>query len=939
MIFVFIIDTSASMNRIFSGNLTFLESAKSAVEHFFKWENTSSHKDKNKYMLVTYEEQQYRTLADTHDSKTLLQELKNLQAHDLSTAGTTFAALFEYLDVYRLKNGMDSVGRGRYIADIESTTIFWFTDAYKFVTRKGEKWVVENDLHIPRLRTPGNEFYLEPFRWDQRLYTLWMTHAFDPNSRIPTMSGAMGSQWWQIPNVQYLMHCVDNCVRPNAHPNVHPLAPVCNIDGVVLWMTEHPDTFTPTRELPSAPSYKLLVYKSSTRHFPIPEPYWIDEIRMDSLIPQRTAHPRILFTKRDDVYPIPEGFPVDRFNIDQSSPLAQELMKAKTQISWALYMENSSKSNGYGAPFGTLKFSSSTKTVSMYIMPYDFPRLFKLILQVRQRGINSALPSHLLQAITDYIQSVPKYYLEPLKKAFGHINLLHLWPSDVSSSLNAAIEQRHTDAMTRGAAELTRIQEVVAQMRQRAAPPPSPPLVPSLTSLDLTVLPRTTLLPTLTKLTSLFFPSKPTQADLDSKHSLPISQMGLYQTAMAKQQRLRDPMEDEDEAKKRDRNVFGNPYRADKRVGIDEEDEASQIDISEVSGETDSIASGSSTSSTRRRRKLRSQSPHLRYYDRRKLPRISPSPAPIFVRLNDVSWKDIKSGCADIEGRRKKAEADYIAKHGFRRNLYVDGMDTDDVQPKDDDFRRQRASTPMPESAHHRVRKWVDDIPSLSAVDIDDTLEDISIPSNLGDVIPMSDADDLNTHMPYTVKEKVKEEVIDLTESIRMDIDQTFSQPSTNGNHGWKPNDWEHIIDLTGDGDADGEFDTIPISPISEVGSPKAEITSPDLRAPSMTESEAAPKRNMTPISIDSVKTAVELRDILALRRLLQSQIYAVPRHYNPHVIVETLRCAMESGHFTNSMKRKLVDSVTTSLTKLRRGRDIMSELNGLAAALNENSS
>jgi hypothetical protein len=36
MIFAFVIDTSASMNRQFSDNMTFLECAKAGVEQFFR---------------------------------------------------------------------------------------------------------------------------------------------------------------------------------------------------------------------------------------------------------------------------------------------------------------------------------------------------------------------------------------------------------------------------------------------------------------------------------------------------------------------------------------------------------------------------------------------------------------------------------------------------------------------------------------------------------------------------------------------------------------------------------------------------------------------------------------------------------------------------------------------------------------------------------------
>ncbi|TPX60147.1 hypothetical protein PhCBS80983_g02021 [Powellomyces hirtus] len=428
MIFVFVVDTSASMNRSFSGNLSYLESAKSGIEHFFKWEHSSSNRMNNKYMLVTYEDQCYKTLLDTDNDQVLLQEVKLLQATDLSTAGATFGTVLEYLDAYRRSNSFDTIGRGRYPADSETTTIFWFTDGSNFSEKSGDKWVLSDELHIPRLQTPGQEFYHEPFRWDQRLFTLWMTQAVHPESKVPQMSTVMRGEWWQIPNVKYLMQCIDNCMHYK-HANVHPFAPICNAEGVLVNMIESPVTATNG----PAPVQTLMIYsnKSSTHHFPIPEAYWVDAIAPGPsnilTIPPRSAHPTILYTKRDDIYPIPEGFPVDRFSIDQKSEIVQELMKQKEKISWTLFVQFSNAAQDFGAPFGTLKYSESSKTVSMYLMPYNFPLLFAAILELRKRSLAAAAA----QNIADYVRSVPIYYREPLRRAFAQINIMNLWPTDI----------------------------------------------------------------------------------------------------------------------------------------------------------------------------------------------------------------------------------------------------------------------------------------------------------------------------------------------------------------------------------------------------------------------------------------------------------------------------------------------------------------------------
>ncbi|KAI8822622.1 uncharacterized protein EV422DRAFT_407263 [Fimicolochytrium jonesii] len=697
MIFVFIIDTSASMNGLFSNNLTYLECAKSGVEHFFKWEHMSSNRANNKYMLVTYADQAYKTLLDTDNDQTLLQEVKMLQATDLSTAGTTFAKVFEYLDAYRRRNNFDNIGKGRYPADAETTNIFWFTDGGHYSEKLRDKWVLSDELHIPRLQTPGQEFYFEPFRWDQRLFTLWMTPTVDPLNKLPQMSTVMRGEWWQIPNVRYLMHCIDNCMH-SKHPNVHPLAPVCTAEGVLVNMVESP--VTAGNKPTTVEALMIHSTKSSTRHFPIPEAYWPDAIAPDPntntlSIPQRTAHPTIFYTRKDDIYPIPEGFPVDRYSIDQRSEIVQALMKQKEKISWTLYVQGSGQTSGFGEPFGTLKYSESSKTVSMYLMPYNFPWLFSAILDLRRKGSTKlANAANTARDIADYIRSVPLYYREPLRKAFTQIDLMHLWPPDVLVQPNTHIADYYSETVAKATLMAQETQKSLQHLRSLAIT-----AQPTLTSKGKTIeslptnpfdVPRDQLLSALSDLrgafkaslgpggSTTFGPGHRSQEEEDRLHSLPISQMGNYAPRMHKQQRQRDPLEDEEVAKRRDKNVFGNPYRQDKKVSIDEEDEASQMEVDVEAPDDEDAASltsrGSGESgntgatSTRKRRRLRallagsaSSTTSTRSFKFNRVPRLSPSPAPILVVPPAPEWAKIREGSIreDMENRRRLAEQEY----------------------------------------------------------------------------------------------------------------------------------------------------------------------------------------------------------------------------------------------------------------------------------------
>ncbi|KAJ3150362.1 Integrator complex subunit 6 [Geranomyces variabilis] len=676
MIFTFVVDTSASMNRLFSNNLSYIECAKSGIEHFFKWEHSSSNRANNKYMLVTYEDQCYKTLLDTDNDEALLKEVKLLQATDISSAGATFGKMFEYLDLYRRTRNFDTIGRGRYPADAETTTIFWFTDGGHFAETSAEKCMLSHELHIPQLQTPGQEFYIEPFRWDQRLFTLWMTENADPQSTVIQMSSVMRGEWWQIPNLKYLSQCIDNCMHFK-HPNVRPFAPICNADGVLVNFVEHSGNAYSIPNRPIAMPETIMIYcnKSSTRHFPIPETYWADIIAPGAdgshNIPPRTAHPTILYTKRDDIYPIPEGFPVDRFSIDQRSDIVQELRKQKEKISWTLYMQFSGPNADIGAPFGTLKYSESSKTVSMYLMPYNFPVLFGHILELRKRGSASAAA----QNISDYLRTVPIYYREPLHKAFTQINQLHLWPRDVIPGPNAHVEAVSTNAARTAKTMMTtvkngvlavRAEEMGAARGKKTVAGPIP--VTSLFQSALNI-PRSGLLGAIRDLRAAFgspavspSPSGRQQPRLrpgiqspddDPRFSVPMSVMGHYQPRMAKLQRLRDPLEDEETARQRDRNVFGNPYRQDKKISIDEEDEAAQM---EEGGSLVSGSSATSSKSTRRKRKLPpsaagSETSELPAFNRAKVPALSGGRrTPLLDMPPALAWADIMAAAQSKEG-------------------------------------------------------------------------------------------------------------------------------------------------------------------------------------------------------------------------------------------------------------------------------------------------
>jgi hypothetical protein len=94
------------------------------------------------------------------------------------------------------------------------------------------------------LKTVGADTFLEPFRWEQRLYTIGLTT--DPtqyNPYIGVLSEAVGGQFWLVQNEKHMIQCIENChglAHPKRHLNIHPFHPVCHIEGVSVVLESHP---------------------------------------------------------------------------------------------------------------------------------------------------------------------------------------------------------------------------------------------------------------------------------------------------------------------------------------------------------------------------------------------------------------------------------------------------------------------------------------------------------------------------------------------------------------------------------------------------------------------------------------------------------------------------------------------------------------------------
>ena len=76
-----------------------------------------------------------------------------------------------------------------------------------------------------------------------------------------------------------------------------------------------------------------------------------------------------------------EEFPKDKYEIDPSSKISKFILENDIRDGFKVYILNSGsgkQNRVFGEPFGFIKASLSKNIVYLYILPYNFPRLFLL---------------------------------------------------------------------------------------------------------------------------------------------------------------------------------------------------------------------------------------------------------------------------------------------------------------------------------------------------------------------------------------------------------------------------------------------------------------------------------------------------------------------------------------------------------------------------------
>ncbi|KAB5576687.1 hypothetical protein PHYPO_G00200760 [Pangasianodon hypophthalmus] len=434
-VILFLIDTSASMNQRCHLGTTYLDIAKGAVETFLKLRSRDPASRGDRYMLVSFEEAPAGIKAGWKESHAIfMTELRNLQAVGLTSFGQSLRAAFDLLNLNRLVSGIDNYGQGRNPFFLEPAIIVAITDGSKLTGTAG----VQDELHLPLMTPlPGSELTKEPFRWDQRLFSLVLRisgHAplepepvggvpADPSPVTP-MCEVTGGRSYSVFSQRMLNQCLESLVQ-KIQSGV-----VINFEKTGPDPAEDGPSDVKSGPQPWHSCHKLIYVRPNPKtgvpvgHWPIPESFWPDQ--NSPTLPPRMAHPQVRFSCMEAEPMVVDKVPFDKYELEPS-PLTQYILERKSpHTCWQVYVSNSAKYGELGQPFGYLKASTALSCVNLFIMPYNYPVVLPLLDDLIRVHKFKPTPKW-RQAFESYLKTMPPYYITPLRKALrmmGAPNLL-----------------------------------------------------------------------------------------------------------------------------------------------------------------------------------------------------------------------------------------------------------------------------------------------------------------------------------------------------------------------------------------------------------------------------------------------------------------------------------------------------------------------------------
>ncbi|KAJ4458254.1 putative integrator complex subunit 6 [Paratrimastix pyriformis] len=430
MLFIFVIDTSFSMNQCTEKGISIFDCAKSGVEGFIRTRTKAVSRATDRYALITYRNNVPTLQVTVCDSPTdFLETLRNLKALDLSIPASVISSSSELVQQALALGQNKPPSAMHYIPrpDAASALVF-FTDG-------GVEPPLEGIRTLAGMASPQ--------AWDQRVYCFLLRLGASapaptvPPATLPTANELLA----QLSGGRY-----SGLRYPSSHhqPHFPPIGSSgrCRCVPVALLYPVRVDrSFSLSLSLslsispflsPPHPNPPPPCGQDSDRWWPLPSSAWADPIQPPGSnnprphTPPPSATPPTATTATPswlpELYFVARGVPVqheaedcpcDKYEVEPGQPLLGALCHScpAKGTGWQVYARTH---QGDFLPCGYLRPSAQHTSPLLMMLPFDYPIFFSVVAQLRRAGAGDVLGQRRLEG---YIRRCPLNYMPALASA------------------------------------------------------------------------------------------------------------------------------------------------------------------------------------------------------------------------------------------------------------------------------------------------------------------------------------------------------------------------------------------------------------------------------------------------------------------------------------------------------------------------------------------
>uniref|UniRef100_A0A9I3GJ59 VWFA domain-containing protein n=1 Tax=Anopheles farauti TaxID=69004 RepID=A0A9I3GJ59_9DIPT len=429
-VLVFLLDNTPSMAQQTAANgekLSYLDIAKRSVDLILKKRERTEHSEEDQYLLMTFDRPPDHVKACwTESLKDVKRAVSRVQITGTESIDRAIRRVFRLLNLERMVRGCDTYGSGRIPACAMPTFIL-------LVTNKRTVGCDQDFVRFYRLPShdPGALLTRQPYRWDQRLFSLVLRIPAHPPNMLPydhpecsqetwrmqDMCRITGGMAYEVESLANLKMYVENLLHRTNVGMVVSFAmnsvEKVSGDGVNRHLVKINSAIIPCK---TETSNSLATFNGNcTLSWPIPESYTIHS-KLQNL-PSRNAHPQLHvlpFWYNEPQYE--QYFPVDKYHVCNHRVCRTILAhKCNTNMVKPIVLLDSNQK--VPSVFGYLKPDAKRQHVHLFVLPFNYPELISLLDEFRLSPAAGGNRETVLK-MTNYVKSVPAYYYLPLRKAF-----------------------------------------------------------------------------------------------------------------------------------------------------------------------------------------------------------------------------------------------------------------------------------------------------------------------------------------------------------------------------------------------------------------------------------------------------------------------------------------------------------------------------------------